>query len=66
MAKRKCTVSDVTIDGKPGVRAECSYCDHVTESFGRGEGSRKRCLALMKEECPEGEGEDNYYVDDGG
>lgn len=64
MAKRKCTVTEVKINGKPGVRAECSYCDHVTESVGTGEPSRRRCLALMKEECPEDES--NFYEDDGG
>lgn len=64
MAKRKCTVTDATVNGRPGVRAECSYCDHTVESLGRGEGSKKRCLALMREECPRGE--ENFYVDDGG
>ncbi len=62
--KRRCTVTEVEIDGKPAVRAECTYCEHVTESMGTGEASRKRCLALMREECPEDE--ENFYVDDGG
>ena len=66
MAKRKCTISEVNLNGKPGVRASCSYCDHTTESLGTGEASRRRCLVLMKEGCPEGEGDENFYVDDGG
>jgi hypothetical protein len=45
----------------PGVVATCSECRHQTKSFGQKQSSRKRCLALMKEECPEDE--NNYYVD---
>ena len=45
-----------------GVIARCSRCDHETESFGTSDRSIKRCLALLREECPEGE--DNFYVDD--
>jgi hypothetical protein len=45
-----------------GVRATCSKCGHSTESFGTGEKSRKRCLVLLREECPEGE--ENFYVDE--
>jgi hypothetical protein len=44
-----------------GVRATCSECDHVTESFGQGPKSRMRCIMLMKDECPNNE--DNFYVD---
>lgn len=64
MARRKCTVSEVTIQGKPGVRAECMFCDHTVESFGRTDASRRRCLVLMREQCPRDE--ENFYVDDGG
>lgn len=44
-----------------GVRATCTRCDHVTESFGTGPKSRMRCIMLLKEECPYNES--NYYVD---
>jgi hypothetical protein len=44
-----------------GVRATCGRCGHTTESFGTGEVSRRRCLALLREECPQGER--NFYVD---
>ena len=47
----------------PSVRAICTYCGHETESYGESEASIKRCLALMKEECPEGES--NWYVEEG-
>ena len=45
-----------------GVCATCTRCGHTTESFGTGSGSRRRCLALMREECPENES--NFYVAD--
>jgi hypothetical protein len=44
-----------------GVCATCSRCGHATESFGTSEASVKRCLVLLREECPEGES--NFYVD---
>lgn len=45
-----------------GVRLTCGDCDHETESFGQTDRSIRRCLALMRETCPEGE--ENYYVAD--
>lgn len=45
----------------PAVQVTCSKCDHTTESFGRSDRSVKRCIMIMKEECPEGQGESNYY-----
>jgi hypothetical protein len=48
-------------DLQQGVRATCSECDHVTESFGTGPRSRVRCIMKMKEECPNNE--ENFYVD---
>jgi hypothetical protein len=44
-----------------GMCATCRRCGYQTESFGTSEGSINRCLALMREECPEGE--NNFYVD---
>lgn len=59
----KCKVIEATLDGDvKGVVAECLECGHTTESFGTGEGSRKRCLVLMREECPNEE--ENFYVDE--
>jgi hypothetical protein len=43
-----------------GIGATCSRCDHITESFGTTGSSRRRCLALLREECPRGES--NFYV----
>lgn len=45
-----------------GITARCSRCDHETESFGTSERSVKRCLVLMREECPNGE--ENFYTDE--
>lgn len=45
-----------------GVRATCGRCGHETESFGTGENSVKRCLVLMREQCPNNE--TNFYVGD--
>ena len=45
------------------VVAYCTRCDHETESYGQHDGSVKRCLVLMREECPLGER--NFYVEEG-
>ena len=46
----------------PSVMATCSRCQHTTESYGTSDASIKRCLALMREECPLNES--NYYDED--
>jgi len=66
MARVEVTIEEVMLeneDGRdqPGVRAECERCNHVVESFGRGDNSRRRCLAVLREECPENE--ENFYVE---
>ena len=66
MARVECEVEETDLDNDrggttPGVTATCTECGHTTESFGTGESSVKRCLALMREECPELE--KNFYVD---
>jgi hypothetical protein len=64
--KVNCDIEEVELEDdrgqmRPGVRATCSRCDHQTESFGTGEKSRKRCLVLLREECPRNE--ENFYRD---
>jgi hypothetical protein len=58
------TVSEVELDGDYGpiesVAATCSRCGHCTESYGTQERSIKRCLALLREECPRNE--NDFYV----
>lgn len=64
MAKIVCEVFEIQHpeDGKPAVEATCTECGHTTVSFGTSDKSIKRCLVLMREECPRGER--NFYVDD--
>lgn len=67
MAKIECELERVDLsDGNgrmvPGVVLRCSECGHETESFGESAKSIRRCLALMREECPN-EGT-NYYTCD--
>ena len=62
--KVECSIEEVELENDrgfmvEGVCATCSRCDHQVESFGTGEASRLRCLAVMREECPEGER--NFY-----
>jgi len=65
MKRVECEVEEVDIDDGDrlvaGVRATCGVCGHVTESFGVNGPSRRRCLALLREECPGNE--NNFYVD---
>jgi hypothetical protein len=61
-----CEIEETELEGVygmvPRVRARCSRCGHETETFGTGETSIMRCLALMREECPAEE--TNLYVED--
>lgn len=61
------TVCEADLDGDygavQGVVATCTRCGHSTESFGTGEPSVRRCLALLRRECPNRER--HYYFDDG-
>ena len=61
----ECEVVEVELDDDgrdvEGVKAVCSRCFHETESFGTGDASRRRCLALMRDECPNAE--HNFYVE---
>jgi hypothetical protein len=43
-----------------GRRATCTRCGEQQESFGTEEASVKRCLVLLRENCPKGE--QNFYV----
>lgn len=43
-----------------GVVATCSLCNHQTQSFGTGEASILRCLAMLREDCPLGQS--NFYT----
>lgn len=45
-----------------GVEATCTRCGHTTESYGTSGASRRRCLVLLREECPLGQ--QNFYTDE--
>lgn len=57
----ECEVRSANLGGRPGIEVTCTRCGHTTESFGESDRSIRRCLALMREECPDGES--NFYVD---
>jgi hypothetical protein len=66
MAKVHCEIEEIYIPNDYGkeiesVEATCSKCGHTTQCYGRYDRSRKRCLILMHDECPNGE--DNFYVE---
>jgi hypothetical protein len=66
--KVECDCEQVTLENErgnevKGVRVKCSRCDHVVESFGTGDASKRRCLALMREQCPMGE-ENFYFIEE--
>lgn len=69
MGKRvKVSVVEKTIEDEddghegPGVEATCLECNHKTQSFGQTDRSIRRCLVLMRDECPAGL--ENFYVDE--
>jgi hypothetical protein len=43
-----------------GVKATCGKCGHVEDSYGTGESSVKRCLIMLRKNCPMREA--NFYV----
>jgi hypothetical protein len=66
MSRVRCELEETELDGDhglvDGVRTTCSRCNHETTSYGTGEVSVLRCLALLREECPNDE--NNFYYTD--
>lgn len=64
MARVECEVNYETIEENgrkgDGVIVTCGDCGICTQSFGTSERSVKRCLVLLKDQCPTGDS--NYYV----
>lgn len=63
--KVRCDIDEIEIENDnghpiPSVAATCRRCGHETESFGNSEVSIRRCLVVMREECPRGER--NYHT----
>ena len=46
----------------PGVMVTCPECGVMTESYGQGGPSIRRCLALMREECECDDGTYKFYT----
>lgn len=46
-----------------GVMVSCSRCKQFYEADGTSDRSVRRCLAMLREDCPNGER--NWYADDG-
>lgn len=62
-AKRRvvpCEAEDIVEDKIRSVAVYCTRCGHSVISYGRSDRSIRRCLALMREECPNDEA--NYYT----
>ncbi|MFM9962884.1 MAG: hypothetical protein ACKV2Q_16865 [Planctomycetaceae bacterium] len=62
-----CELGTTTTENENGKEVEstlarCSRCGHETTSFGTSNGSIKRCLWLMRQECPRRE--QNFYFDE--
>ena len=63
----ECEISFGTEINSRGLEVEqtvacCTRCGHETRSWGDSDASIKRCLAVMREECPKGE--NNYYIEE--
>lgn len=61
----ECEVEEVVLENDEGreidgVRVVCDRCGHCTESLGTTGRSVRRCLVLLREECPRHE--ENFYV----
>ena len=68
MAQVECEVEETEEENdngrmQPCVKVTCGECGHVETSFGTSDKSIRRCLVMLKENCPRGE--KNYYVADG-
>ena len=69
MAEVGCTVDYLQLENDDGrevdsVEVTCKKCDHTTQSYGDSAASVRRCLLLLREECPQNES--NWYIAEGG
>ncbi len=68
-ARKECDVEYTRIENDEGrqvdgVVVKCVDCEAETESYGHGDNSVRRCLALMRETCECEDGEDAFFVCD--
>lgn len=64
-----CDITYGTTENDDGEEVDCTYancqeCDATIMSYGMSNRSVRRCLVVMREECPNGE--ENYYMASGG
>ena len=68
MSRVECEVNYEDLEGAhgdvEGVRVICGRCGHEVTSFGTTGRSVRRCMAMLKSQCPWNE--DNYYVAEDG
>lgn len=67
MAVVKCDIEESSEPNDYGTETDCviaicSKCGHEVMSYGVTDDSIRRCLAVMREECPRGE--KNFYIED--
>lgn len=55
----ECEWQEEEYEGTPAVSVICPECGYCTRSMGTGVRSIRRCLALLREQCPRGE--KNFY-----
>ena len=60
MSRVECGVTYDEEDGREYVEVTCGRCGHSVRSWGDSDSSVRRCLVLLREECPEGE--NNFYI----
>ena len=62
----ECEVSATTLVGDhggdvDGVCVTCGRCNYTVEVYGTSSASVRRAMAMLRDECPEGES--NFYFD---
>lgn len=60
----QCSIETEMQENDDGIEVEstlahCRRCGHTTTSFGTSDASVRRCLVLMRKECPKGQR--NFY-----
>lgn len=68
MARIICEVTEIELENDDGVAVpsvcvRCPQCEEEQESYGTGHASIRRCLALLRENCPE-DGNNFYTTED--
>lgn len=62
-----CEIEEIEIENENGIDVEsinvtCTRCEHSVKCYGRSDRSVRRAMAMLAEQCPEGE--HNFYCDE--